>query len=73
MEDLHGNYDGSGITLDMKNRQRYFEGRAVTGEAVTQVDSKVALSNMRTQLEEWHFGAKKVRYAMVYTCALSFL
>lgn len=53
MEDLHAGDNTVGITLDMKNRQRYFEGRSGTNEGSTSVDFKSALVDMKGQLGGW--------------------
>jgi transcription initiation factor TFIIH subunit 1 len=53
MEDLHAGDNRAGIALDMKNRQRYFEGRSGTNEASTNVDFKTALVGMKSQLGGW--------------------
>jgi transcription initiation factor TFIIH subunit 1 len=53
MEDLHAGDNRAGIALDMKNRQRYFEGRSGTSEVSANVDFKTALVGMKTQLEGW--------------------
>jgi len=53
MEDLHAGDNRAGIALDMKNRQRYFEGRSGINEASTNVDFKTALVGMKSQLGGW--------------------
>lgn len=62
IEDLHGDGDQGGITLDMKNRQRYFEGRTTTSESAVNVDFKTALSGMKGQLTGWESSLKTVLY-----------
>lgn len=60
MEDLHGNDNNAGIALDMKNRQRYFEGRSGPLEPVTNTDFKLSVRSMKSQLNEWKLGLKNV-------------
>jgi transcription initiation factor TFIIH subunit 1 len=64
MEDLHGNDDRGGITLDMKNRQRYFEGRASSSETAVKVDYKTALAGIQGQLVGWESSLNKASHAM---------
>ncbi|KIM31414.1 hypothetical protein M408DRAFT_65050 [Serendipita vermifera MAFF 305830] len=63
MEDLHAGDNRAGITLDMKNRQRYFEGRSATNEGSTNVDFKTALGSMKSQLGGWDESLKNIHQA----------
>jgi transcription initiation factor TFIIH subunit 1 len=60
MEDLHVGDSRAGIALDMKNRQRYFEGRSGTSEGPTGVDFKTALAGMKGQLGGWNEALRNV-------------
>ncbi len=70
MEDLHAADDRAGITLDMKNRQRYFEGRSGTSEGSTNVDFKTALLSLKGQLGGWNEALKNVRWPILGSCLL---
>jgi transcription initiation factor TFIIH subunit 1 len=60
MEDLHAGDNRAGIALDMKNRQRYFEGRSGTNEGSTKVDFRTALTGMKSQLGAWNEALRSV-------------
>ncbi|PVG02486.1 hypothetical protein CPB86DRAFT_864878 [Serendipita vermifera] len=61
IEDLHKDDDHVGVALDMANRQRYFEGRSLSDVKSVVADSKVALTTMKNQLNDWTTGLHNVR------------
>ncbi|KAL7281728.1 hypothetical protein ACG7TL_005046 [Trametes sanguinea] len=57
LEDLHDNQTSTGILLDMQDRQRYFDGRAVvTGDGAAagpKVDFREALQQVKSSTQDW--------------------
>ncbi|KAI8993080.1 hypothetical protein BD414DRAFT_483241, partial [Trametes punicea] len=57
LEDLHDNQTSAGILLDMQDRQRYFDGRAVSmGEGVPsgpKIDFRGALEQAKLGTQDW--------------------
>ncbi|KAH9839475.1 uncharacterized protein C8Q71DRAFT_703931 [Rhodofomes roseus] len=56
LDDLHDNQSSAGILLDMQDRQRYFESRALdsaSNDASAGVDPAAALQGVKDNLEGW--------------------
>ncbi|KAI0733145.1 hypothetical protein C8Q72DRAFT_773128 [Fomitopsis betulina] len=66
LEDLHDNEGSAGILLDMQDRQRYFESRALESASQDtnlgqQVDSTAALQGMRDSFGGWSENLKNLK------------
>lgn len=62
MEDLKADGKFSGIALDMKNRQRYFEGKTGEAEPEAKVDAKVAYDELKRQVTTLGNGLTHVMF-----------
>jgi hypothetical protein len=53
IEDLNEDHSHEGIALDMKNRQRYFEGRAGEAKDPSSIDTSDLLQMMGNGASNW--------------------
>ena len=53
LEDLHNNEDFSGITLNMQDRQRYFEGRSLHETQAQAIDVNDAWQQLKSNISNW--------------------
>jgi len=61
IEDLNEDHSHEGIALDMKNRQRYFEGRAGEAKDASSIDTSDLLQMMGNGASNWKTRLVSVR------------
>ena len=61
IEDLNEDHSHEGIALDMKNRQRYFEGRAGETKESSSIDTSDLLQMMGNGVSDWKDRLVSVR------------
>jgi len=61
IEDLNEDHSHEGIALDMKNRQRYFEGRAGETKDSSGIDTSDLLQMMGNGVSSWKGRLVSVR------------
>ena len=64
-EDLNEDHSHEGIALDMKNRQRYFEGRAGEAKDSSSIDTSDLLQMMGNGVGDWKSRLVSVRFGRV--------
>ena len=61
IEDLNEDHSHEGIALDVKNRQRYFEGRAAEAKDSSSIDTSDLLQMMGNGVGDWKTRLVSVR------------
>lgn len=65
IEDLNEDHSHEGIALDMKNRQRYFEGRAGETKDSSSIETSDLLQMMGNGVSNWKGRLVSVRLAQL--------